>query len=209
MPAMVEQNAYDTVCHEHLEYYCLRQIKWMLDAVGLNIIDVEFNDVNGGSFSVTAAHSQRPGSAEMVEQIIGTERVKGYEGLGPMRDFADRVAGLRGQLIAFVETARRNGKSVMALGASTKGNVILQYCGFTSAQISAVGEVNPEKFGAFTPGSWIPIVPEAEVVSARPDYAIVLPWHFRRFFAASRTLRQLDLVFPLPEIEVLPKASGS
>lgn len=209
MPTMIVRNAYDTVCHEHVEYYCLRQIKWILDAVDLKIIDVEFNDVNGGSFSVTAAHSERPGSAEMVERLIDVERRDGYEGLKPMQRFAERVSRLRSELIAFVDKTQRDGKSVMALGASTKGNVILQYCGFTAAQILAVGEVNPDKFGCFTPGTWIPIIPEAEVVFGRPDYAIVLPWHFRDFFESSQVLRQLDLVFPLPEIEVLPKASFS
>jgi NDP-4-keto-2,6-dideoxyhexose 3-C-methyltransferase len=206
MPTMVDRNAYDTVCHEHLEYYCLRQIKWMLDAVGLKIIDVEFNDVNGGSFSVTAAHSEREGSAEMVERLIETERDEGYEGLEPMRRFAERVGRLRRELLAFVDQARSEGKTVMALGASTKGNVILQYCGFSENQIEAVGEVNPDKFGCFTPGTRIPIVPEADVISRMPDYAIVLPWHFRAFFESSKTLRKLDLVFPLPEIEILPKS---
>jgi hypothetical protein len=206
MPTMVEMNAYDTVCHEHLEYYCLKQIKWMLDAVGLNIVDVEFNDVNGGSFSVTAARSERPGSAKLVDDLLAAERDKGYEGLVPLREFAARVARLRDELKAFVDDARRAGKTVMALGASTKGNVILQYCGFTSADISAVGEVNADKFGAYTPGTWIPIIPETDVVAAAPDYAIVLPWHFRQFFLASPLLRKLDLVFPLPELEVVAKS---
>lgn len=203
MPLMLDTNSYDTVCHEHLEFYALRQIQWMAEWVGFRIVDVEFNDVNGGSFSVTVAkrHGDEPIVAA-AQKILDDEDAAGLHTLAPYQAFADRVARSRERLRGFVAQAKAEGKRVVALGASTKGNVLLQYCGFTGDDLEAVGEVNPEKFGAFTPGSFIPIVPEAELIAGRPDYLMVLPWHFRAFFEKSRTFAGLDLLFPLPELEV-------
>lgn len=208
MPLMLETNSYDTVCHEHLEFYALHQIKWMADRVGLKIVDVEFNDVNGGSFSITAAKGDggEPLPAH-VQQILDDEDAAGLSTLEPYRAFEERVRRSRDELIAFVDAARAEGKIVAALGASTKGNVLLQYCGLDEERLSAVGEVNPEKFGCFTPGTWIPIVPERELLAGRPDYLIVLPWHFRRFFEQSPHFAGTQLVFPLPTLEVSSPAA--
>lgn len=204
MPTMLETNSYDTVCHEHLEFYALRQIKWMADRVGFKILDVEFNDINGGSFSITVAKSLGNGSvAPSVRKILDDERAKGLETLAPFLAFAERVVQTKRDLLQFIETARAAGKSVAVLGASTKGNVLLQYCGLTDKEVECVGEVNPEKFGCYTPGTWIPIIPEQELLAKAPDYMIVLPWHFRRFFVANKKLSGRNLVFPLPEVEVV------
>jgi NDP-4-keto-2,6-dideoxyhexose 3-C-methyltransferase len=203
MPTMLERNSYDTVCHEHLEYYALKQIKWLTDAVGLRIIDVEFNDVNGGSFSVVAARkSSRHVTSDRVEEILRQEAALGLDTLQPYREFATRVDENRKGLRAFVAKARSEGKRVAALGASTKGNVLLQYCDLKEPDVEQVGEVNPDKFGCFTPGTLIPIVPEEQLLASRPDYMIVLPWHFRTYFETSARLSGHHLVFPLPEIEV-------
>ena len=204
MPTMLDTNSYDTVCHEHLEFYALRQIKWMADQVGFKILDVEFNDINGGSFSVTVAKSSR-GEAVIpaVLKILDAERAAGLDTLAPYQAFAERVARTKGDLLAFIRSAHAEGKSVAALGASTKGNVLLQYCGLTEKEISFVGEVNAEKYGCFTPGTWIPIVPEDDLLQNEPDYLIVLPWHFRKFFVAKRKWKHAKLVFPLPNLEVV------
>jgi NDP-4-keto-2,6-dideoxyhexose 3-C-methyltransferase len=203
MPSMLETNSYDTVCHEHLEFYALRQIKWMADRVGLRIVDVTFNDVNGGSFSVTAMKGDVGAAVpKHVQEILDDEDAAGLGTLAPYRAFAARVEASRKQLLDFLDHARAEGKTVAALGASTKGNVLLQYCGLTQAQLFAVGEVNPEKFGCFTPGSWIPIVPERELLIQGPDYLLVLPWHFRGFFEQSATFSETSLVFPLPALSV-------
>jgi NDP-4-keto-2,6-dideoxyhexose 3-C-methyltransferase len=204
MPTMLGANAYDTVCHEHLEFYGLYQIQWMADRVGFRIVDVEFNDTNGGSFSVTVAKSPLPGDPEpVVQDILDRERNAGLHTLVPYQQFAERVAASKQELTAFVREAVASGKTVAALGASTKGNVLLQYCGFTSADIFAVGEVNPDKFGAVTPGTWLPIVSEEELLGNKPDYLLVLPWHFRKFFVASERFTGTQLVFPLPTLEVV------
>lgn len=203
MPTMLATNSYDTVCHEHLEFYALRQIQWMAERVGFRIADVEFNDVNGGSFSVTARKAP-PGTQPeaAVQAILERERASGLDTLEPFKAFAQRVERSRSEFLQFLQTAKAQGKTVAALGASTKGNVLLQYCGVTPDDIAFVGEVNPEKFGCYTPATWIPIIPEAELLAKKPDYLVVLPWHFRRFFENASSLASCTLVFPLPELSI-------
>ncbi|MFK8049190.1 MAG: class I SAM-dependent methyltransferase [Halioglobus sp.] len=202
MPTMLDMNSYDTACHEHLEYYAMKQIAWMADRVGFSLIDVELNDVNGGSFSITAKKSSNIEHDAKVAALIEQEEQAGLDTLTPYREFAKRVDDTRTALIDFFDQAAREGKRVCALGASTKGNVLLQYCGVTTTQIAQVGEVNEDKFDKYTPGTLLPIVPEAQMLDEGFDYHLVLPWHFRSFFLASPHLKGKTLVFPLPEIEL-------
>lgn len=207
MPLMLDTNSYDTVCHEHLEFYTLRQIQWMAARVGFHIADVEFNDVNGGSFSVTvrkAREQEAVGSA--VQAILDKETAQGLDTLAPFHRFAERVAASRTALLDFLDQARAANKTVGAIGASTKGNVLLQYCGLNADLVVAVGEVNPEKYGKYTPGSFLPIIPERDLLERAPDYLIILPWHFRAFFENSDAFRGRTLVFPLPRIETVTVA---
>lgn len=204
MPSMLKRNSYDTICHEHLEYYGLRQIHWMLSRCNLKIIDIEFNDINGGSISVTVARSiSKYKECEKVKEIIASETAAGLDRLEPYILFAERASTNRDQLRAFVLNARADGKRVAFLGASTKGNVILQYCDFNETQVEAVGEINPDKFGVFTPGTLLPIIDERILFADEPDYLIVLPWHFRQFFVNKYHLKKGKLVFPLPTLEVI------
>lgn len=201
MPAMLRTNSYDTVCHEHLEFYALRQINWMADRVGFRIVDVEFNDVNGGSFSLTASKAGGCSSVSpLVEKTLQEEQEMGLDTLAPYRAFAQRVAKSKRDLVECIETARNAGRSVAALGASTKGNVLLQYCGLTERDVPFIGEVNADKFGCYTPGTWIPIIPETELLAMKPDFLIVLPWHFRKFFEENPKYFNFKLIFPLPEL---------
>ena len=138
-----------------------------------------------------------------VQKILDDERAKGLDTLMPYQAFAERAVQTKRDLQKFIEAARAEGKSVAVLGASTKGNVLLQYCGLTTKEIEFVGEVNPEKFGCYTPGTWIPIIPEQELLAKKPDYLIVLPWHFRKFFIANKRFSSMSFVFPLPKVEVV------
>ncbi len=202
MPTMLDMNSYDTVCHEHLEYYALRQIKWMADRVGFDIVDVEFNDVNGGSFSVTVSRSTGAGAgvAPSVQKILNEERERGLDTLEPYIAFAQRVADSKRDLLKFIETVHAEGKTIAALGASTKGNVLLQYCGLTEKQIPFIGEVNADKFGCYAPGTWIPIIPEQELLAKKPDYLLILPWHFKKFFKNNPRFAGERLITPLPKV---------
>jgi hypothetical protein len=203
MPTMLVNNSYDTVCHEHLEFYALSQIKWMADRVGFRIADVEFNDINGGSFSVMVVKSSGNSTvAASVQKILGMERDSGLGTLEPYLEFAKRVKKTKIDLLGFLKTTQLQGENVAALGASTKGNVLLQYCQLTNKDIAFVAEVNSEKFGCYTPGSWIPIISEDQLSIRKPDYLIVLPWHFKNFFQAQEKYKQFKLVFPLPNLEI-------
>ena len=208
MPSMLRLTSYDTICHEHLEYYSLDVISRILREAGLDLIDVRFNGVNGGSFAVTAAPSGSPLPRQdvLVGWLMRQEERLGLRTLGPFSEFKERVFRHRNDLVDLVRTLRSSGASVMGYGASTKGNVLLQFCGFTPDDISAIGEVNEEKFGRVTPGSGIRIVSEQEVRDANPDYLVVFPWHFREGIVEreSEYLRSGGrIIFPLPEIEIV------
>jgi hypothetical protein len=204
MPTMLETRSFDTICQEHLEYYGLSQIKWMTDRVGFRIIDVELNDINGGSFSVTVAKQNSPYKfADNLDKLLQQEYKRGLATLQPYQEFAEQISAVKDDLLQFLHKAKQDGKIVMGLGASTKGNVILQYCGVTEQDLSCIGDVNTEKFGCSTPGTMIPIVPESEVLVKNPDYLLVLPWHFKDFFLSCKHLRGRNLVFPLPRLEIV------
>ena len=106
-------------------------------------------------------------------------------------------------MLAFLARAHESGLRVCALGASTKGNVVLQYCNISTAQVANVGEVNVEKYGCFTPGTLLPIVPQSQVLAEKPDLLLVLPWHFRSFFTGNPQFAGRRLVFPLPSLDVV------
>lgn len=206
LPTMIETNSFDTVCHEHLEFYCLKQIQFMAQKVGFQIIDVEFNDINGGSFSITVRKADAANINQVlppIQAILNKEREHGYDLLDPFIAFAKRTVLAKEALLQFLESAKKAGKTVAALGASTKGNVLLQYCGLTENDLMCVGEVNEEKFGCYTPGTWINIISEKELLNKKPDYLLVLPWHFRSFFLNNPKFSKMKLVFPLPQLEVV------
>jgi len=209
MPSMLRLNSYDTICHEHLEYYSLGVVRTILDAADMKIVDVIMNSVNGGSFAVTATKKAnqtiRPNDA-VINWLLEQEDRMGINTPRPYRDFEERVFRHREDLIRLVRSLSADGKKVLGYGASTKGNVVLQFCGFTSEDIPAVAEVNPEKFGRITPGTHIPIVSEADAHAMKPDYYLVLPWHFKEGILR----REQDylnsggkFIFPFPEIEII------
>jgi hypothetical protein len=138
---------------------------------------------------------------------LADEDAAGLSGLAPYRTFFQRAAQSRRSLQEFVARVRRDGARLCGLGASTKGNVVLQYCGFGAGDLEVIGDVNPDKFGALTPGTWIPIEDEAKVLASSPDFLLVLPWHFREFFVHNPILKGRRLVFPLPQLEVVTPES--
>jgi len=205
LPLMLERMGFDTICHEHIEYYGLRQIEWLLDRVDMRIVDVEFNDVNGGSFSVAAAHRAAlyPEALEIVDEALRREERLGLDRLDAYANFRAGIESACDDLKSFLARAKAEGKRVCGIGASTKGNVLLQHCKLTADDIEVIGEINPDKFGAVTPGTWIPIEDEKKVLASRPDYLIVFPWHFRDNFLSNPAYRGQRLIFPLPKLEVV------
>lgn len=209
MPLMLEQNAYDTICHEHVEYYALKQIKWMLDKVGFKIIDIEMNDINGGSFKITAAKKTSPVHTECIDKIKSIE--KHEDGLKlntmiPYEKFKKDIEKHKEELTFLLKKLKSEGKKVLGYGASTKGNVILQYCNIDSSILPFMAEVNPDKFGSYTPGTFISIISEEDAKKLNPDYFVVLPWHFKENII-QREKQFIEtggkLLFPLPKIELI------
>ncbi|MDA9285251.1 class I SAM-dependent methyltransferase [Pseudomonadales bacterium] len=208
MPAMLRMNSYDTVCHEHLEYYSLNVVKKLVEQQDLKIIDVQMNSVNGGSFAVTVSKkssSIKPNDT-VINWLLGQEDRMGLHTPKPYREFEERVFRHRDDLIRLIKGLRADNKTVVGYGASTKGNVLLQFCGFSESDISCIAEVNPDKYGAYTPGTHIPILSEAEVRAMKPDYMLVLPWHFRDSIVRREEEYLASggkLIFPMPEIEIV------
>ncbi len=208
MPSMLRTNAYDTVCHEHLEYYSLGVVQRLVEGHGLKIVDVQMNAINGGSFAVTAARkkSPLPVNSAVIDWMLGQEDRMGLSTPKPYRDFEERVFRHREDLVRLIRALRAENKIVVGYGASTKGNVLLQFCGFNEDDLSCIAEVNPDKYGCYTPGTHIPIVSEAEARKMKPDYMLVLPWHFKDSILR-REAEYLagggKLIFPMPDIEIV------
>jgi len=204
---MLETNSYDTICHEHLEYYSLKQIKYMMDEIGFKILDVELNDVNGGSFRVTVAKNNSSyNSNKNVLEYFEKEKKLLLETIPPYKEFLVHIQAHKQKLVETIQSIKNAGKTILGYGASTKGNVILQYCGLSSKEVPFIAEVNEDKYGSFTPFTHIPIISEKEARAMNPDYFLVLPWHFRKGIVEREREflnRGGKLIFPLPTIEIV------
>ena len=209
MPSMLRTNSYDTICHEHLEYYSLQAISRIMTKAGLKIIDVIMNNVNGGSFAVSATHEESKKYSDnrpVIDWLIEQEVRMGLNTPRPFRDFEEKVFQHREDLVRLIKSLVADGKKILGYGASTKGNVLLQFCGFSAKELPAIAEVNTEKFGRVTPGSHIPIISEEEARKINPDYFLVLPWHFKDGIIRRERKFLQDggkFIFPFPEIEII------
>jgi hypothetical protein len=208
MPSMLRTNSYDTICHEHLEFYSFKVVKNLLEQCGMAVVDVQMNAINGGSFAITACkkNASYQKNNAIINWMLQQESDLGLDTPKPYRDFEERVFKHRKNLLQLIEALVADGKTIIGYGASTKGNVLLQFCGLTAKHIPYIAEVNEEKFGSFTPGTNIPIISEAEAHAMKPDYFLVLPWHFKHNILARETAYSEQggkFIFPLPEIEIV------
>ena len=213
LPSMLARTAYDTVCHEHLEYYALKQVSWLMARAGLRIADAWLTDTNGGSCAMVVR--KRRGGEDALSAaaatIMAEESRLGLAGTAPYDRFQDRVLEHRSRLCELLRAFGAAGLRTFGYGASTKGNVLLQFCAITPAQLPCIADVNPDKYGCVTPGTGIPIVSEDKARAEHPDVFLVLPWHFRDAILAREGRFLADggsLVFPLPTPEILPGPNG-
>ncbi|MBQ8475566.1 methyltransferase domain-containing protein, partial [bacterium] len=207
MPSMLRTDAYDTVCHEHLEFYSFRVVKNLLESKGMRIIDVVLNAINGGSFAITACKkdAKYKSNTPIINWMLSQESDMGLDTPKPYRDFEERTFKHRKNIKKLLQSLVDDGKKVIGYGASTKGNVLLQFCGIDATLIPYIAEVNPDKFGSFTPGTNIPIISEEEARAMKPDYFFVLPWHFKDNILEREKEYIANggkFIFPLPEIEI-------
>jgi len=193
LPLMLKTNEFGNICHEHLEYYSLASFEYLLDRHGFEVVDVELNDINGGSIrAYIRSRGADPGrfadatyrelAAERVREMREQEARLGLDDIGVYREFAFWVHRIREDVVGFIREQVKLGKKVYVYGASTKGNTLLQYFGLDRTLITAAAERNPDKWGKVTVGTHIPIVSEEEARAARPDFFLVLPWHFLEEF---------------------------
>lgn len=208
MPSMLRTNAYDTICHEHLEFYSFKVVQFILRQCGMRVVDVETNGINGGSFAVTACKENAPfvSNRSVIEWLLRQEEEMQLATVAPYVAFAERMRNHRQNLRDLLNALVADGKKILGYGASTKGNVLLQYCGIGVEHLPCIAEVNEDKFGAYTPGTNIPIVSEAEARAMKPDYFFVLPWHFKAgILEREKNFREQGgkFIFPLPEIEII------
>jgi hypothetical protein len=202
--SMIDTNSYDTICHEHVEYYSFTSIEHILTNADLKVIDIELNDINGGSIAITTAKmSSKHTPSEMVSWIRRYEQNKFSDPLATLSIFSQNIARHKESLTDLLESLRKQEKRIWGIGASTKGNVMLQYCDITPRLVEKIVDVNPYKHGRWTPTTHIPIVSEDEFNTEKVDYALVLPWHFKASVVArsdefSRSGGKL--IFPLPII---------
>jgi len=213
MPTMLTMNSYDTICHEHLEYYSFSVVEKLLQGCGMKVVRVEFNNINGGSIRCYATHSsnfkfknrENQGTLEKIRQQefdleLDTDK--------PYKNFQDRINRHKEDLSNLLRRLKREGKRIHIYGASTKGNTILQWCGLDNTVIDYASDRNSDKDGAMTIGTNIPIISEEASRAMRPDYYLVLPWHFRDEFL-EREKGFLDqgvgFIFPLPTIEIVKR----
>ena len=211
MPSMLKMNSYDTICHEHLEYYSLAVIEYILKQAGMKIVNVALNDINGGSIRCYATHINNFSyKKEEFVKNIATLRQKEFDleldTDKPYKNFQDRINFHKEELNALLKNLKREGKRIHIYGASTKGNTILQWCSIDNRIIDYAAERNPDKYGAYTLGTDIPIISEEESRAMNPDYYLVLPWHFKDEFLQreKETLSKgSGFIFPLPNIVVV------
>lgn len=213
MPAMLAMNSYDTICHEHLEYYSFSVIENLMQRCGMKVVKVEFNNINGGSIRCYVTHvsnfkfKSRENQRTLV-QVRQQEFDLELDTDKPYKNFQDRIDRHKEELSGLLKALKREGKKIHIYGASTKGNTILQWCGLDNTVIDYAADRNPDKDGARTIGTDIPIVSEEKSRAMKPDYYLVLPWHFRDEFL-DREKAFLNegggFIFPLPAIETIKR----
>jgi len=197
---MLRANAFDNICHEHVCYYSLAIFRDMVADHGLEVFDVEFNDVNGASVRVYVGWAGVRQVRPSVAEALADEAI--YLADDAIARFSERVQKAKETVVDFIRTERAAGKTFHALGASTKGNTLLQYYGLTNEDVVLASEVSPDKFGLVMAASNVPIVSQEESIAAKPDYYLVLPWHFIDFLRRKHDY-YLEagghLLSPLPE----------
>ena len=209
LPLMLSQNAFDTIVHEHLEYYHLDALEFVLSKFNLKVVDIQLNDINGGSFRVVVQHKEKSIDNKSLEHITELREKEKNLSLHTNRQFdafIKRINDEKDKLVTFIKNEVSRGKTVHCYGASTKGNTLLQFYDLDKKLVQFIADKNPDKWGRRTIGTDISIISEEESHSMNPDYFLILPWHFIKEFKE----REKDylknggkLLVPLPQFKVI------
>ncbi len=203
---LIKNNAYDSFCHEHVTYFCVRQIEQILKKVKLRIVDVKFNEMNGGSIRLFITHSKNKIKSNK-KNLNKLYKIEDYHFSNlnyNLKKFKENVEKSKLDLKNRLRLLKKQNKKIHVYGASTKGNVILQYCGISNKDIEFASDRNKNKWGKFTPGSNIRIISEKKSRKLNPDYYLVMPRHFTDEFI-KREKKFLKkggkFLFPLPKLK--------
>jgi hypothetical protein len=211
LPNMLRNNMFDNICHEHLTYYHLAPMEFLLTRCGMKLVDVEMNFVNGSSYRFYIR--KMAGPAPTVEALKRIAKVRfeefnlALDTDAPYKKFKDNIERNRNDLLFFINQEREKGKQVFVYGASTKGNVLLQYCDLNAENMPYAAERNPRKWGTKTLGSDIPIISEEDARAMKPDYFLVLPYHFLDEMLVRETEfinRGGKFIVPVPSVKLVP-----
>ncbi|AWS40145.1 class I SAM-dependent methyltransferase [Streptosporangium sp. 'caverna'] len=204
---LMEFNQYDTIYHEHFQYYTVASAQRALASGGLTLVDVETLPTHGGSIRLWARPAEVAGEpGERVAELLAAEKAAGLHELSGYAEFRERVARVRRDLLKFLVGAAEEGKTVVGYGAPGKGNTLLNHCGIRADLLSYTVDRNPYKHGRFTPGARIPILPPERIAEDRPDYVLVLPWNLREELIGQLSFIHAwggRLVFPIPSLEIV------
>ncbi len=204
---LIELNQYDTIYHEHFQYYTVASAQKALASGGLSLVDVELIPTHGGSIRLLAQPTEHAGEpTQRVADVLAREKSAGLHELAGYTEFARRVAGVRRELLRFLVDAASRGKTVVGYGAPGKGNTLLNHCGIRPDLLAYTVDRNPYKHGRYTPGTRIPILPPEQIAVDEPDYVLVLPWNLRTELAAQLSYVGEwggKLVFPIPHLEIV------
>jgi SAM-dependent methyltransferase len=211
LPTMLRHNMFDNICHEHLIYYHLAPMEFLLKRCGMKLVDLELNAVNGSSYRFyirkVEGPEPDPDAVKRIARVRFEEFNMALDTDEPYQKFKENIERNRNDLLFFINQERAKGKTVSVYGASTKGNVLLQYCGLNEQIIPFAAERNPRKWGTRTLGSNIPIISEEEARSMNPDYFLVLPYHFLDEMLV-REKQFIDrggkFIVPVPTVKVVP-----
>ena len=216
-PLMLQQLAFDNICHEHVWYYSLFNIKSLLEKCGFKIFNVELNDVNGGSFRIYSTTSNndmktigsqqyRDVSNFRVNSILEYENMLGVNEQSTWNEFYNKILDLKTKTLNFISEQKNKGKTIWAYGASTKGNTLLQFFGLDKTLIDGIAERNPQKWGTNTVGTNIPIYSEDKMREVNPDFLLILPWHFINEFIDREHEYLINggkFIVPCPNFEII------
>ncbi len=204
---LVARTQFDTIYHEHFQYYTVLTAQRALASGGLALVDVELLDTHGGSIRLWARPAEVAGEpTRAVHDVLADERAAGLHTAEGHDGFAAAVSRVRDDLVAFLIDARRAGRAVVGYGAPGKGNTLLNYCGIRPDLLAYTVDRNPYKHGRFTPGTRVPVLAPERIAADRPDYVLVLPWNLRAELTEQLSyVREWGgrLVFPIPSLEVV------
>ena len=206
--SILKYSLFDTICHEHLEYYSSKIIIGLMKKNKLRVFNIKNSKINGGStrYFITHENSKYKTKTKKISKILKEEKKLKLEKKETFLRFFDQINHIKEKTMKFLNKIVNNNKTVHGYGASTKGNVLLQYFDITKSHLNFIAERNPLKYNKFTPGTYIKIISEKKSRQLKPDYYFVLPWHFKNeIVKREKKMRNLGtkLIFPLPKFKII------